>query len=86
MEAQTPVEFLRSDGDGLTRMGGVPAELVQAVTAEEEILAVTEEDGVLGSGYGEGGKTRQHEQKGHKQGGRADGSFHGGILLWDILL
>ena len=82
MEAQALVEPLRADGDGLTRVGGVPAEAVQAVAAQEEVLAVAEVDGVGGGGHGEGGKTDRQDEQSQEQGGRAGWELHSGILLW----
>ena len=47
MEAYALVVFLGTNGDGFSRMGGIPPEIVQAVAGNEQILSVAQVDGIL---------------------------------------
>ena len=72
MEAYALVVFLGTNGDGFSRMGGVPPKIIQAVAGNEQILSVAQVDGILCGRCGQDSKDgRAHSQqdgKGTDQG------------------
>ena len=82
VEADALVEALGADGDGLTRVGGVPAEFVQRLSLDEEVLTVAQIDGIVGGGRRQdGGDGQQGDSQDRQQAGELayKFTFHGSL-------